>query len=163
MSSTNTDINMHSVCLCDLFITGWPTHDCYGLKVVSKTKSQLDSNLITERVRLINYLYYSDTCLNWTQLTLWVWIPLGWGVLDTALCDKVLDTKFCAEVCQKIMAGQWFSLGTPVSIQQKNWPPRYTCNWNIVESYDNDINVALNRTLNKLKTCTNHTLNKDPM
>jgi len=35
-------------------------------------------------------------------------------------CDKVLDTTLGAKVCQKITAGQWFSLGTPVSIQQKN-------------------------------------------
>jgi hypothetical protein len=34
------------------------------LKMVSKTKSQLDGKIITETVRLINYLYYSDTCIN---------------------------------------------------------------------------------------------------
>ena len=36
---------------------------------------------------------------------MWVWILLGWGVLDTALCDKV---------CQWLATGHWFSLGTPV-------------------------------------------------
>ena len=128
MSSTNTDINMHAVCLCGLFITEWPAQNSYSLKMVSKTKSQLDGNFITERVRLINYLYYSDTCINWTQLKLWVWIPLRRGVLntalcnkvfDTTLCNKVLDTTLCAKVCQKIAAGQWFSLWTPVSSTNK--------------------------------------------
>ena len=38
-----------------------------------------------------------------------VWIPLRRGVLDT-LCDKV---------CQWFVAGQWFSLGTPVSSTNK--------------------------------------------
>jgi len=33
-------------------------------------------------------------------LTLWVWIPLRRGVLDTTLCDKV---------CQSLATGQWFS------------------------------------------------------
>jgi hypothetical protein len=27
----------------------------------------------------------------------------------------VLDTTLCAKVCQWLAAGQWFSLGTPVS------------------------------------------------
>jgi len=36
----------------------------------------------------------------------WSW----WGVLDTTLCDQV---------CQWLAAGQWFSLGTPVSSTNK--------------------------------------------
>jgi hypothetical protein len=57
------------------------------------------------------YNYLCNQCLS--PLTLWVLIPLSWGVLDTTLCDKV---------CQTLVAGRWFSPGTP----------RY--NWNIVES-----------------------------
>ena len=50
--------------------------------------------------------------------------PLWWGVLETTLCDKV---------CQWLTAGQWFSLGTPVSSTNKtNWSPWYELN--IVES-----------------------------
>jgi hypothetical protein len=37
--------------------------------------------------------------------------------------------KFVSDLGQ---AGQWFSLGTPVSSTIINWPTRY--NWNIVES-----------------------------
>jgi hypothetical protein len=56
---------------------------------------------------------------------MWVRIPLGQGVLDTALCDNV---------CQWLAAGWWFSPGTPVS-PPLNWLPRYNSfNWNIVES-----------------------------
>ena len=39
-----------------------------------------------------------------------VQLPSVWGVLDTTLCDKV---------CQWLAAGQWFSLGTPVSSTNK--------------------------------------------
>jgi hypothetical protein len=39
-----------------------------------------------------------------------VWIPLG--VLDTTLCDKV---------CQWLVAGRWFSPGTPVSSDNKTY------------------------------------------
>ena len=42
--------------------------------------------------------------------TLWVWIPLRRGVLDTTLCDTV---------CQWLATGQWFSPGTPVSSTNK--------------------------------------------
>ena len=47
------------------------------------------------------------SCGSWiySYLTLWVRIPLGWGVLDTTLCDNV---------CQWLVAGRWFSLSTPV-------------------------------------------------
>ena len=33
------------------------------------------------------YNYLCNQCLS--PLTIWVWIPLMWGVLDTILCDKV--------------------------------------------------------------------------
>jgi len=46
-----------------------------------------------------------------SPLKLWVWIPLRWGVLDTTLCDKV---------CQRLPAGGWFFLGTPVSSNNKS-------------------------------------------
>ena len=41
-----------------------------------------------------------------SALTLWVWIPLRWDVLDTTLCDKV---------CQWLVTGWWFSPCPPVS------------------------------------------------
>ena len=44
------------------------------------------------------------------ELTLQVWIPLGRGVHDTTLCDKV---------CQWLATGQWFSQGTSVSSTNK--------------------------------------------
>ena len=47
-------------------------------------------------------------CLS--PLTLWVWIPLRQGKLDTTLGDKV---------CQCLAAGLWFSLGTPDSSTNK--------------------------------------------
>jgi hypothetical protein len=47
--------------------------------------------------------FLCNHCLS--LLTLWVRIPLRWGVLDTTLCDKVV---------QWLAAGQWFSPGTPV-------------------------------------------------
>jgi hypothetical protein len=46
-----------------------------------------------------------------------------WGVLDTALYDKV---------CQWLAAGQWFSLDTPVSSTNKT--DCHDITWNIVES-----------------------------
>ena len=43
-----------------------------------------------------------------SPLTLWVWIPLRRGVLDTTLCDKVFQ------------AGQWFSQSTLISSTNKS-------------------------------------------
>ena len=57
---------------------------------------------------IYNYLYLCNQCLS--PLMLWVRIPLGRGVLDTTLCDKV---------SQWLAAGRWFSLGTPVSYTNK--------------------------------------------
>ena len=54
------------------------------------------------------YNYLCNQCLS--PLTLWVWIPLRWGILDTTLCDKV---------CQWLVTGRWFSPGTPVSSANK--------------------------------------------
>ena len=45
-----------------------------------------------------------------SALMLWVRIALRWGVIDPTLCDKV---------CQRLAAGWWFSLGTPVSSTNK--------------------------------------------
>ena len=45
-----------------------------------------------------------------TWLKLWVRIPLRWGVLDTALCDKI---------CQWLSTGRWFSPGTMFSSTNK--------------------------------------------
>ena len=42
------------------------------------------------------YNYLCNQCLS--PLTLWVWIPLRWSVLDTTLCDKV---------CQWLAAGRY--------------------------------------------------------
>ena len=53
-----------------------------------------------------NYL-----CTQWlSPLTLWVWIPLGRGVLHTTLFDKC---------CYWLATGQWFSPRTPVSSTNK--------------------------------------------
>ena len=49
--------------------------------------------------------------------------PFRWGVLDTTLCDNV---------CQWIVAGQWFSPGTLVSSTSKTYHHDIT-NCNIVE------------------------------
>jgi hypothetical protein len=54
------------------------------------------------------YNYLCNQCLS--PLTLWVWIPLRRGVLDTTLCDKV---------CQCLTTVWWFSPGTPVSSTNK--------------------------------------------
>ena len=68
---------------------------------------------------IFNYLCIQ--CL--TPLKLWVLIPLLVRYTRTTSCDKV---------CQWLVAGRWFSLGTPVSSANKTKQPRY--NWNIVES-----------------------------
>jgi hypothetical protein len=65
---------------------------------------------------MVVYNYLCNWCLS--PLTLWVWIPLRLGVLDTTLCDKV---------CKWLAAGQLFSPGTLVSSTNKtdwyNNPP----------------------------------------
>ena len=48
---------------------------------------------------IYNYLW--NQCLS--PLMLWIRTALRLGVLDTTLCDKV---------CQWLVAGRWFSLGT---------------------------------------------------
>jgi hypothetical protein len=48
------------------------------------------------------YFFICNQCL--PPLTLWVWIPLGRGVLNITLCDQIC---------------QWFSHGTPVSSTNK--------------------------------------------
>ena len=68
---------------------------------------------------IYNYLW--NQCLS--PLTLWVGIPLLWGVLEATLCDKT---------CQWLATGRWFSLRTPISSTNKtDHAPRY--NWNSVE------------------------------
>jgi hypothetical protein len=54
------------------------------------------------------YNYLCNQCLS--TLTLWIWIPLRRGVLNTILCDKV---------CQWLASGWWFSLGILVSSTNK--------------------------------------------
>ena len=54
------------------------------------------------------YNYLCNQCLS--PLTLWVWILLRQGVLDTILCDKV---------CYWLATGWWFSPCTPVSSTNK--------------------------------------------
>ena len=54
------------------------------------------------------YNYLCNQCL--LPLKLWVRNPLKRGVLDTTLCNKV---------CHWLVAGRWFSLGTPVSSTNK--------------------------------------------
>jgi hypothetical protein len=67
------------------------------------------------------YHYICNQCLS--PLKLWVRIPFMRGVLDTTLFDKV---------CQWLVAGQWFSPGSPGFLHQWNWSLRNS--WNIVES-----------------------------
>ena len=55
------------------------------------------------------YNYLCNQCLS--PLTLWVRIALVWGVFNTTICDNV---------CQWLVAGQWFSLGTPVPSTNKS-------------------------------------------
>jgi hypothetical protein len=55
-----------------------------------------------------NYNYLCNQCLS--SLTLWVRIPLKRGMLNTTLCDKV---------CQWLAAGQWVSVGPPISSTNK--------------------------------------------
>jgi hypothetical protein len=55
------------------------------------------------------YNYLCNTCLS--PLT-WVQIPFRRGAFDTTLCD---------EVCQWLLAGQWFSPGTLVSFTNKTY------------------------------------------
>ena len=84
------------------------------------------------------YNYLCNQCLS--SLLLWVRIPLR--ARCTTLCDKV---------CQWLAAGQWFSLGTPVSSTNKiDALHIHFCNWNIVESGVNsfDLNPACSRDKN---------------
>ena len=54
---------------------------------------------------------YNYLCNHYlSPLKVWVRIPPRWGVLNTTLCDKV---------CQRLVAGRWFSPGTPVSSTNK--------------------------------------------
>ena len=60
------------------------------------------------RVMVNLYNCICNQCLS--PLTLWVWIPLRRGVLNTTLCDKV---------CHWLATGRWFSPGPPVSPTNK--------------------------------------------
>ena len=60
-------------------------------------------------------------CLS--PLTLWVWISVRWGVLDTTLWIKVYQWLATSSMVLSGFSGFF---------HQWNWPPRY--NWNIVES-----------------------------
>ena len=45
------------------------------------------------------------------------WCSKCWHVIDT--WQGVLDTTLCDKVCQWLMAGRWFSLGSQVSSTNK--------------------------------------------
>ena len=79
-------------------------------------------------------LIICNQCLS--PLTLWVWIPLRQGLLDTTLCVKV---------CQWVAIGWWFSPGTPASSTNK------TDRHNITEIL---LNVALSTISLILNVCT---------
>ena len=78
-------------------------------------------------------------------------MPIRWGVLDTTLCDRV---------CLRFVAGQWFSLGTPVSSINKTdglklalntmtiWKERFEQWWSQFHQYQQ------NKQLNQQKTKT---------
>jgi hypothetical protein len=58
--------------------------------------------LLTKFFTNVNrWLIWSYLIRSLSPLTLWVWIPLRWGVLDTTLCDNFF---------QLLAAGQWVSL-----------------------------------------------------
>ena len=56
-----------------------------------------------------NFIMFIDDILRINKITLVVHFNI-WGVLDTIFCNKV---------CQWLVAGRWFSLGTPVSSTNK--------------------------------------------
>jgi len=60
----------------------------------------------------IMFVIYKGNFHSNTTVTLWVWIQLRQGVLDTTLCDKV---------CQWLTTGRCFSPGTPVSSTYKTY------------------------------------------
>jgi hypothetical protein len=110
---------------------------------------------------IYNYLW--NQCLS--PLMLWIRTPLRLGVLDTTLCDKV---------CQWLVAGRWFSLGTLDSSTNKT-----DCH-DIAEillkvvlntSTINKLTLLFslysdtcpNQTLSKMECCINRTLNKVTM
>ena len=70
---------------------------------------------------IYNYLHVCNQFLS--QLMLVVLIPLRWGVLDTALRDKI---------CQWLAGGGLFSPGTPVSstIKTDSWVFSGYAGWN---------------------------------
>ena len=55
--------------------------------------------ITTYAISTYQYIYNSSL----SPLTLWVQIPLKWGVVDATSCDKV---------CQWVATGWWLSLGT---------------------------------------------------
>ena len=89
---------------------------------------QTSINLTTQPPRAwkINIItYYLYTWDKWMGRRVGSEIEFHWwrGVLDTTLCDQVWH---------RLVTGQWFFSGTPLSDWLSNWPPRY--NWDIVES-----------------------------
>ena len=76
-----------------------------------------------------NYLY--NQCLS--PLTLWVQIPLRWGVLDTTLCDTV---------CQWLATCRWFSPCPPVFSTNKT--DRHDITEILLQVTLNTINLSLN-------------------
>ena len=49
----------------------------------------------------------------------WLCVYMSNDLLICLLRRGVLDTTLCDKVCQWLAAGQWFSLGTPVSSTNK--------------------------------------------
>ena len=67
---------------------------------------------------------YSYLCIqSLSPLTLWVRIPLRWGVLDTTLCDE----SWYSDLRRSVVFSRYSGF-----LHQWNWPPRYR--WNSVES-----------------------------
>ena len=78
------------------------------------------------------YNYLCNQCLS--PLTLSIWIPLKRGVLDTTLYDKA---------CQWLAAGRRFSLGTPVSTNNKT--DRHDITETLLKVVLNTITLASNQ------------------
>jgi len=91
-------------------------NDLHDSKLYNQIQNiQLIIYMLTNDITLSKYIFkqlrYIICCAQCLSLlTLWVRIPLGRGVLDTTLCDKV---------CQWLVSGLYFSPGTHVSSNNK--------------------------------------------
>ena len=79
-------------------------------RIYHQIKIKIKIRLCRDRMVIRFITTYAINAYLLSPLTLWVRILLKLGVLDTTLCDKVY---------QWLVAGRWFSPGTPVSSTNK--------------------------------------------